>query len=305
MKSMSEMRKRIRVGPKKTIAVASAADMYVLKAVKETIDNGFANAILTGDEKEIKELAVQIGLSLEHIKVINAEGPDEAVNRAVQQVREGNAHVLMKGMVSTAVFMRAVLNRECGLNTGEELTHVSVFEVPRIDRLILMTDPAMHMYPGLKEKVKMLEAAAAVCKALEIEEPKAAVICAVEVVNPAMPPTLDAAVLAQMSVRGQIRGITVDGPLALDVALSREAAGHKNLTGTVAGKADVLLMPNIEAGNIMWKTLAYMGEAQIAGVITGALVPVVLTSRSDAPETKLNSIALALLLGKQGSSYER
>ena len=166
----------------------------------------------------------------------------------------------------------------------------------KLDRLILMTDAAMVMYPTLEEKIAMINNTIPVCQALEIEDPKAAAVCAVEVLNPSMQPTLDAASLAIMSQRGQFKGITVDGPLALDNALNEDAARHKGIKSPVAGHADVLLMPNIECGNIMWKTLVYMARCEIAGVLMGAAAPVVITSRSDAPETKLNSIALALLI---------
>ena len=296
MKRFCEIKEKVCTGQRKTIAVAAAADLPVLMAVRDAVNGGLANAVLVGAKEDIEKKMKQAGLGHEHIEIIAAANPAAAVGEAVQLVRSQKAHILMKGMVSTAVFMRAVLSKEEGLNIGNELTHISVFEVPKIHRLILMTDPAMHMYPELKEKVKMLQAAVKVCRALEIEDPKAAAVYAVEVVNPAMPPTIDAAALAQMSNRGQIPGITVDGPLALDAALSPEAAAHKKLHNSVAGQADVLLMPNIETGNVMWKTLAYMGEAKIAGVITGASAPIVLTSRSDSPDTKLNSIALALLL---------
>ena len=159
-----------------------------------------------------------------------------------------------------------------------------------------MTDGGMNMYPTLEEKVHILENTVPVCKALEIEDPKAAAVCAVEVVNPAMQATLDAATLAVMSQRGQIKGITVDGPLGMDNALSEEAAKHKGITSPVAGKADVVLMPDIEAGNIMYKTLVYMGDVQTGSLIMGAAAPIVMTSRADSPETKLNSLAVALLI---------
>lgn len=299
MKKICEMKAKVHNGQRKTIAVAAAEDLPVLEAVKDAVQEGLASGILIGRKADIEKGMEQIGLDYEHIQVIDVHERDRVLSEAVRMVREQKAHILMKGLVSTADFMRAVLDKETGLNVGKELTHISVFEVSQIERLILMTDPAMHMYPGVKEKVQMLYAAEEVCKALKIEEPKAAVICAVELVNPAMPPTIDAAVLTQMSNRGQITGITVDGPLALDVALSKEAAKHKNLHSLVAGQADVLLMPNIEAGNVMWKTLVYMGKAKVAGVIVGAAAPIVLTSRSDTSDTKLNSITLGLLLSQQ------
>lgn len=299
MKSLQEVRDRVLVGEIKTIAVAAAEDQPVLMAIKDCLDLKLARAILVGDQEKIHAYLDELQIDQEQVMVIHQPDQKLAAREAVRLVKERNAQVLMKGLLGTADFMGAVLDKENGLRTGAELTHIAVMESPKMNRLILMTDAAMHMYPGLKEKVKILQMAEKLCRVLEIPDPKAAVIGAVEVVNPAMAPTMDAAVLAKMSDRSQIKGLKVDGPLALDAALSGEAAEHKNLYGEVAGWADVLLMPNIEAGNVMWKTLVYMADVQIAGLIMGAAVPIVLTSRSDSPETKLNSIALALLAGSK------
>jgi len=299
MKSISEMRERVLDGPRKTIAVAAAADLPVLEAIKDAVEASAADAVLVGDQALIEKYLQDLGLSSGRVEILDEPDAQKAAAKAVKLVRDGVAQVLMKGLIGTADFMRAVLNKEYGLRTGQELTHVSVFEVPKIDRLLIMTDPAMHTYPELGEKIKMLDAIKQVGTALEIEHPKVAVVCAVEVVNPAMQSTLDAAVLAKMSDRGQVKGMTVDGPLALDIALNEEAAAHKGVTGPVAGQADALLMPNIETGNVMWKTLVYMAEAGIAGAIVGAAAPIVLTSRSDSPSTKLNSIVLALLMAEK------
>ena len=269
MRSLREVRDSLLAREKKRIAVAAAEDRPVLEAVKEAVQMGIAEATLCGDEAKIRQIAEEIELDVNKV---------------------------MKGLIGTADFLRAVLNKEWGLRTGKILSHVAVFDSVKLDRLILMTDAAMVMYPTLEEKIAMINNTIPVCQALEIEDPKAAAVCAVEVLNPSMQPTLDAASLAIMSQRGQFKGITVDGPLALDNALNEDAARHKGIKSPVAGHADVLLMPNIECGNIMWKTLVYMARCEIAGVLMGAAAPVVITSRSDAPETKLNSIALALLI---------
>lgn len=299
MKSLNEVRQRVLAGEEKTIAIAAAEDQPVLEAIRDCLNLKLAKAILVGNQKKIETYLAELDMNPEQVTIVHQPDQKLAAAAAVQLVREGQAQVLMKGLIGTADFMRAVLDKERGLRTGAELTHIAVMESPKMNRLILMTDAAMHMYPELTEKVKILQMAEQLCRVLEIPDPKAAVIGAVEVVNPAMAPTMDGAVLAKMSDRGQIKGLKVDGPLALDVALSEEAAHHKNLTGEVAGRADVLLMPGIEAGNVMWKTLVYLSDAQIAGLIMGAAAPIVLTSRSDSPETKLNSIALALLAGSR------
>lgn len=297
MKTFNDVFANIKENEIKTIAVAVAEDEPVLEAIREAINLGLAKAILVGDQEKISQLANKIDFDLKDVRVIDEKDTRKAALEAVKLVSNKEAHVLMKGLIGTADFLRAVLNKEFGLRTGRTLSHIAVFKVDKIDRFILMTDAAMNMYPTLEEKIVLLENTIPVCNALGIEFPKAAAICAVEVVNPAMQPTLDAAALSMMSQRGQIKGITVDGPLALDNAISEESAKHKGITSSVAGKADVLLMPNIETGNVMWKTLTYMGESQNAGILMGAAAPIVMTSRSDTPETKLNSIALGLLVG--------
>ncbi len=296
MKTLQEVRDALRTRPKQRVAVAAAADRPVLDAVKQAVNMDIADAALVGDAEKIREMAKDIELDLNKVEIINEPDNKKAALRAVELVHNGEAQVLMKGLIGTADFLRAVLNKEVGLRTGNKLSHVAVLDSVKMDRLILMTDGAMVMYPTLEDKVEELKNVVPVCKALGIEDPKAAAVCAVEVVNPAMQPTLDAAALALMSQRGQIKGIKVDGPLALDNALSEDAAKHKGIGGEVAGHADVLLMPSIECGNIMWKTLTYMARCEIAGVLMGAAAPCVITSRADSPETKLNSIALSVLI---------
>ena len=204
----------------------------------------------------------------------------------------------MKGLVDTATFLRSVLNKEVGLRTGKLMSHVAVFEIEGIDRLILLTDAAFNTYPDLKAKVQILNNAVDVAHACGIELPKVAPVCAVEVVNPDMPATIDASLLSKMNDRGQIKGCIVDGPLALDNALSEEAAHHKGITGKVAGKADVILLPNIETANVMYKTLTYTSKSRNGGLLVGTSAPVILTSRADSFETKVHSIALAALVAE-------
>lgn len=297
MKSMKDIADKVKSCEKKTIAVAAAADLHVLQAIQDAVQMEIANALLIGNQEKIEEYLDSLGLAKELVTIVDEKDDKKAAALAVEAAREDRAQVLMKGLIGTADFMRAVLDSERGLRTGKELTHVAVFDSPQMDRLVLMSDSAMHTYPDLAQKIKILDAIKQVGTALEIEKPKVAAVCAVEVVNPAMQPTIDAALLTQMCERGQIKGMEVDGPLALDLALSEEAAQHKGVKGTVAGHADALLMPNIESGNVMWKTLVYMsGDCEIAGTLVGAKVPLVVTSRSDAPSTKLNSIMLSLIV---------
>ncbi len=298
VKSFDEVLKKVKSLKIKTVAVAVAQDEPVLHAIMEAKKQGIANAILVGNEKEIKKIADEIGMNLADYEVINEENGPKAALKAVELVSSGKADMVMKGLVDTANFLRAVLNKEVGLRSGRLMSHVAIFEIEGIDRLIFLTDPAFNMYPDLKAKIDILNNAVKTAHAIGIECPKVAPICAVEVVNPDMPATLDAAMLSKMSDRGQIKGCIVDGPLALDNALSEEAAKHKKVSGPVAGHADIMLLPNIEAANVMYKTLTYTSKSKNGGLLVGTIAPVIVTSRADSFETKINSIALAALVAE-------
>ncbi len=282
----------------KKVAVAVAQDEPVLEAIKAAKEKGIADAILVGDKLEIERIADKIEMDLSDYEIINETNITKAAVEAVRLVSTGEADMVMKGLVDTATFLRSVLNKEVGLRTGKLMSHVSVFEIEGIDRLILLTDAAFNTYPDLKAKVQILNNSVEVAHACGIELPKVAAVCAVEVVNPDMPATIDASLLAKMNDRGQIKGCIVDGPLALDNALSEEAANHKGITGEVAGKADIILLPNIETANVMYKTLTYTAKSRNGALLVGTSAPVILTSRADKFETKLNSIALAALVAE-------
>lgn len=281
---------------RKKVAVAVAQDEPVLEAIKEAMNQGFADAILVGNEIKIKEIAEKIDMDLSKFEIINEVNDKKAALLAVELVSTGKADMVMKGLVDTATFLRSVLNKEVGLRKGKLMSHVAVFDVEGIDRLVFLTDAAFNTYPDLKAKVDMVNNSVKVAKACGIDTPKVAALCAVEVVNPDMPATVDAALLAKMNDRGQIKGCLVDGPFALDNAISEEAAEHKGVRGDVAGKADILLLPNIDSANVMYKTLTYMSNSKNGGLLVGTSAPVILTSRADSFETKVNSIALAALV---------
>lgn len=295
IKSFKEIILKVKSNEMKTVAVAVAQDAAVLQAVKDAKENNIANAILVGNKDEIVSIALKIGMNINDFKIVDEPDVKKATSKAVEIVSKGQADMLMKGLVNTATFLRAVLNKETGLRTGKLMSHVAVFETEAFDRLLFLTDVAFNMYPTLKDKVSIINNAVAVAHAVGIECPKVAPICAVEVVNENMPATVDAAILSKMSERGQFKGCIVDGPYALDNALSEEAAKHKNIKGEAAGKADVLLLPNIETGNVMYKTLTYTTDSKNGCLLVGTSAPVVLTSRADSYETKMNSIALASL----------
>jgi phosphate butyryltransferase len=283
---------------KKTIAVAAAQDKEVLEAVTEAVSLGIVDAVLVGDEDKIKSIAEEKGFCIKGIEIVDEADVKKAAVKAVELVTSGKAHFLMKGMLNTSDLLKAVLNKEAGLKKEELLSHVMVYDAPTYHKLLILTDGGMVPYPELKDKVSIINNAVQVAKALDIDNPKVAPICAVEVVNPSMQATIDASLLSQMNKRGQIKGCLIDGPLALDNAISKEAAEHKGIVSEVAGDADILLVPNIESGNFLGKSLTYFAKAENAGVIMGAKCPVVLVSRADSAKSKLYSIALGAVLGE-------
>lgn len=283
---------------KKKVVVAVAQDIHVLEAIKAAKERNIADAILVGDSEKIREIALEIDMDINKFEIIHEADDKKAALLAVKLVSSGTGDMVMKGLVDTATFLRSVLNKEVGLRTGKVMSHVAVFEIEGIDRLIFLTDAAFNTYPDLKGKIQILNNSVAVAHACGIEIPKVAPVCAVEVVNQDMPATVDAALLSKMSDRGQIKGCIVDGPLALDNALSLEASHHKGISGPVAGKADIILLPNIDVANVMYKCLTYTSKSKNGGLLVGTSAPVILTSRADSFETKVNSIALAALVAE-------
>lgn len=280
-----------------TVAVAAAEDAEVIAAVMEALDRNLANFILFGDKEKIKTIieAIQhVNKSNKKLMVVHADSNAMAAELAVKAVSNKDASVLMKGNISTSVILKAVLNKEYGLRTGTILSHVAVFEIPDYNRFTLVTDAAINIAPDLQQKAQIIKNSASLARAIGIENPKVAPIAAVEVVNPAMQATIDAAALTVMNQRGQISGCIVDGPLGLDNAVSVLAAEHKGIHSEVAGRADILLVPTIEVGNVLYKSLIYFAKAKVGAVILGAKAPIVLTSRADTAESKLYSLALAL-----------
>jgi phosphate butyryltransferase len=275
------------------MALAVAQDPQALDAAYKATKAGYINAILIGDKPQILQIAQQKAYDLSGFDIIHEEDTNWAVEKAVRLVSQGKASILMKGNVSTGTLLRAVLNKDWGLRAGALLSHIALFELPGYHKLLGLTDVAMNVNPSLVEKVQIINNAVSFLHRLGIKNPKVAPLCAVETISEKMPPTLDAAILTQMNRRGQITGCIVDGPLAFDNAISFHSAKHKGIVSEVAGDADLLLFPNIEAGNAVYKALAAFGNGQLAAVIVGASAPIVLTSRSDSEQAKLNSILLA------------
>lgn len=281
-----------RKAPPRRVAVAAAGDFPVLQALSEAYREGIVQPVLCGDIERIDAAARLHNIDLSPFEIIEADSDRQAVSIAVSLVRSGRAELLMKGHVQTADILRAVLDKESGLFRGGVLSHVAVMDIPQLDRTLLLTDCAVCTYPDLNTKAQLIRNAVTAAHRIGMEHPRVAPLTAVELVNPDMPATLDAAALAAMNARGQIEGCFVDGPMALDVALSPEAAAHKGVRSEAAGQADILLFHNIEAGNAAYKALTVVAGCRVGGVVMGAAVPVVLTSRSDSPESKLFSLAL-------------
>jgi len=281
------------------LAVAAAQDEEVLLAVDEAYRLGIAEPILVGDGAAIRDIASRIKMDVTKFEIIDIPDVREAAREAVSLVSSGRAQFVMKGILGTADLLKAVLDKEIGLRGKNLLSHVMVYKVPAYHKLIFLTDGGMNIAPSLEEKKQIIENAIEVCTALGLEQPKVAVLTAVEKVNDKMPATLDAAKLKEMSEAGEFGNAVVDGPLSFDLAFSKEAAKHKGVESPVAGEADVLLVPAIEVGNGIGKCMTYFANGESAGVIMGAKAPIVLVSRADTHQAKLYSIALgSVVAGK-------
>lgn len=276
----------------KRLVLASAADEHSIDAVFKAAEKKIIEPVLVGDKNKIIEICKSKGYDYQSAEIIDNKDNNNAVKKSVRLIKEGKADILMKGYTSTATLLRAILNDKNGLKNAALLSHFAIFEHTRYHKLIGITDVAMNIAPDLKEKTGIINNAVSYMHKIGYKKPKVAIIGAVELVTEKMPATVDAAILSKMSQRNQIPDCIIDGPLAFDNAMSKESAAHKGIISDVAGDADLLIMPNIEAGNVLYKSFAYSG-AKLAAVVLGAFVPVVLTSRSDTEESKLNSIILA------------
>ncbi len=279
-----------------TLVLAVSQDDHSLYAIYKAKKNNLINVILVGD----KEITLQMISELKYDSLVDCElldekDPEKCVQIAVGMVRSGRADVLMKGNVSTPILLKGVLNKESGLRTNRLLSHFALFEVETYHKLIAVTDVAMNIAPDLKDKIAIINNSVDYLHKLGLDNPKVAVLGAIEMVNENMQATLDAALLSKMNQRDQIKGCIVDGPLAFDNAVSFDSANHKKIKSEVAGDTDLLLMPDIEVGNVLYKSLVFFAKAKVASVILGASAPIVLTSRSDSEESKYNSILLAVL----------
>lgn len=294
------LREALPPGPPPRVAIARSANGFVLAAAVEAWQAGLAEPVLIGDMAATARVAAERGLDIGPFEQIETPDDEAAVRQAVALFRRGRAALIMKGLVPTATLLRAVLDKEHGAAPSGILSHVTLFEAPPSGRLMLLTDPAVNIRPNLQRKVEIVRNAVAVARRLGIARPRVAMLAATEKVNfPAMPATLDADLLAKMGAQGEFGDARVAGPMALDVALSPQAAALKNVVNDVAGHADILVTPDIESGNVLYKSLNTLLGLDMAGVVVGSRVPVVVPSRGDSPRTKLLSIALAAFLARE------
>jgi phosphate butyryltransferase len=294
--SFDQLISEVKKGKTKKLAIASADGSEIIKAVKQATDDGIIAGVLIGDQSKIEDLCEKQGLDLGQVEIVNATDPDLTARLAVEMVKQGRAELLMKGKVGTGTLLKAVLNKESGLRIGAFLSHVAVVEVKSYPKLMLVTDGGMNIRPDITQKANILRNAVEVARKLGVEKPKAACLAAVELVNPDMQETVDAAGLVKMAERGDIKSVTVDGPIAFDAAIDAEAARMKGIVSPVAGDVDIFLVPDIASGNIFVKSLIYLANAKVGGVVVGAGAPIVLLSRSDSAQAKLCSIALGAII---------
>jgi len=295
--SLAQIVKHIKGQKPRRLAVACGEDPHTIEAVGRAVAEGLVQAVLTGNRSKIESVARDNKIDPASFEIVDEPDPGKALARAVARIKAGESDFLMKGLIDSSLYIKAIIDKEKGLLApGKLLSHVSVIQVPSRRKLIVCADAAVIPYPDLEAKVQILNYCLAVARKLGIDRPKAAIICAVEKVNPKMVPTTDAAILSKMADRGQIKDADVDGPLALDVALSAESAEIKGVRSPIAGEADVLLFPSIETGNVFFKACSYLAGGEMAAVVAGTDCPCVLTSRSDSEDSKFYSIALGALI---------
>jgi len=295
---LDDLLELVKTKGKKKLVAAYANDSHTIGAVSAAIDKGIVDATLVGDIDTIKQICAEEGINPDKFELVQEADETKAGVKAVSLIREGKGDILMKGLLSTDKYMRAILNKETGLMPGKKndmLTHMAVFEVPSYHKLLVCSDVAIVPAPDMKQKQQILSYLISTAKNLEIAKPKVAILAATEQVSTGMPACVEAAIISKMGERGQIKGAIIDGPLALDVAIDAESAKTKKVGGEVAGDADCILFPNIESGNVFYKTCTKFAGAELACMVVGAKVPCILTSRGDSAKTKLYSIALAAI----------
>jgi phosphate butyryltransferase len=298
LKSLNDLKNVVSGGPRKKLVLAAAQDHHSLSAVIRAWKDNIIEPILVGDKEVIQSICSENNFDITGVRIIHEPDTIKSVEMAVRMASSMQADVLMKGKVGTSTLLKCVLNKEWGLRTGNLLSHFALFEVDTYHKVIAVTDVAMNIAPNLQDKIAIINNSVSCLVKLGYVMPKVAVLGAVEMVNENMEATLDAALLSKMNQRDQIKNCIIDGPLAFDNAVSLESAQHKGIRSEVAGDTDLLLMPDIEVGNVLYKSLVFFARAKVASVILGARVPIVLTSRSDSEQAKYDSILLSAAVSK-------
>jgi phosphate butyryltransferase len=298
LKNLSDLKKIVAGGPRKKLIVAVAQDQHSLGAVIRAWKDDVVEPILIGDKESIQNICSANNYDITGLRIIHEPDMEMAVEMSIKMVSNKEGDVLMKGKVGTSTLLKHVLNKEYGLRTGNLLSHFALFEVETYPKVIAVADVAMNIAPNLKDKIAIINNSVSCLIKLGYDKPKVAILGAVEMVNESMEATLDAALLSKMNQRDQIKNCIIDGPLAFDNAISLESAQHKGIKSEVAGDTDLLIMPDIEVGNVLYKSLVFFAKAKVAAVILGAKVPIVLTSRSDSEQAKYDSILLSAAASK-------
>lgn len=299
LRSFDDVRQQVKGTSPRTVALVAAQDEHSQEAIFKVEEEGLIQAVFVGERAAIQAVAQKLGKTIPDDKIYDAATPQEAAQVGVRLIHEGKADFLMKGKLETADLLKPVINKETGLSKGGVMSHVAFNQVPAYHKLLITTDGGMMTYPTLQQKKCIIENAVEALHALGCETPKVCVLAAVEKVNPKMPETVEAAALKDMGKIGEIKGCVIEGPISLDLALVKERSAEKGYDSPCAGDADILLVPNVHAGNILGKTLVEMANAKMAGLVMGAKCPIVLTSRGSSAEEKYNALILACAVCKQ------
>lgn len=298
MKSFSDVIEKVKSYPPFILSVAAAEDRELLLAIKTATDMGFIAPVLVGNKDKIHSISKEI--SLNPLDIISAQNPEAAAAKAVELVKNGKSQILMKGLVNTSIYMRAILNKESGLRDNSLISMLAVYEIPQYHKLLFCTDSGINVSPNLQQKKDILNNALKAMQGFGISTPKTAVLTANEMVDKKIQSTVDADALVQMANNSELPTCIIEGPIAFDVAFSKEAALHKGINSNIAGDCDLLIFPNIETGNVLGKSWIHFNKAKWAGIVLGAKNPIILGSRSDTNEIKINSIALGALASLGG-----
>lgn len=299
IQSFEELRDKVKEAEKSTVVVIAAHDPHTLEAVLKTKEEGILDHILVGKKDEIIKIGKELGYDVDPSVIVNSDTDEDSVEKGIQIIKDGKADFIQKGILQTSTLLKGVVNKETGIRAGKSISHTALLDIPRYHKIIGLTDGGMMTYPDLDQKRDIVDNAVSIFKGFGYEKPKVAVLCAVEVLNPKMPETVDAAELKKMNESGEIKDCVLEGPISVDLAMDKESAVIKKYKSPVAGDADILVAPDIAAGNLMSKALYVLGGARMAGMVVGAKCPIALNSRSASFEEKYYSLLACAYMTKK------